>query len=180
MGTFVTLAEVIDQVGKDVVRFIMLTRKNDAGLDFDLAKVVEQSRDNPVFYVQYSHARCCSVLRHAAAMFDAAELAPDSLQLADFGVLTDAAELNLIKTMAAWPRMVEGAAEAHEPHRIAYFLHDLSGAFHALSRVGATAGFAARASSRLSAWACFALVDVGFPPAIAAPHLCSWMLPHAV
>ncbi|MFP6735632.1 MAG: arginine--tRNA ligase [Rhodospirillales bacterium] len=136
-GTFVTLAEVIDQVGKDVVRFIMLTRKNDAGLDFDLAKVVEQSRDNPVFYVQYSHARCCSVLRHAAAMFEPAELAPDSLQLADFGVLTDAAELNLIKTMAAWPRILEAAAEAHEPHRIAYFLHDLSGAFHALWTKGA-------------------------------------------
>jgi arginyl-tRNA synthetase len=124
-------------VGKDVVRFIMLTRKNDAGLDFDLAKVVEQSRDNPVFYVQYSHARCCSVLRHAAAMFEPAELAPDSLQLADFGVLTDAAELNLIKTMAAWPRILEAAAEAHEPHRIAYFLHDLSGAFHALWTKGA-------------------------------------------
>ncbi|MBT3884172.1 MAG: arginine--tRNA ligase [Rhodospirillaceae bacterium] len=136
-GTFVTLAEVIDQVGKDVVRFIMLTRKNDAGLDFDLAKVVEQSRDNPVFYVQYSHARCCSVLRHAADMFEAAELAADSLQKADFSVLSDPAELNLIKSMAAWPRMVEGAAEAHEPHRIAYFLADLSAAFHALWTKGA-------------------------------------------
>ncbi|MAF47057.1 MAG: arginine--tRNA ligase [Rhodospirillales bacterium] len=136
-GTFVTLAEVIDQVGKDVVRFIMLTRKNDAQLDFDLAKVVEQSRDNPVFYVQYSHARCCSVLRHAARMFDAAELSPDSLQLADFSLLADPAELQLIKSMAAWPRMVEGAAEALEPHRIAYFLNDLSASFHALWTKGA-------------------------------------------
>ena len=136
-GTFVTLAEVIEEVGKDVVRFIMLTRKNDAQLEFDLAKVVEQSRGNPVFYVQYSHARCCSVLRHAADMFNETELATDSLKKADFSRLTDPKELDLIKTMAAWPRMVESAAEAHEPHRIAYFLNDLSGAFHALWTKGA-------------------------------------------
>ena len=136
-GTFVTLREVIDQVGKDVVRFLMLTRKNDAQLDFDLAKAVEQSRDNPVFYVQYSHARCCSVLRHAAELFNKTDLTPEALQAADLGLLRDSAELALIKAMAAWPRTVESAAEAHEPHRIAYYLQDVSGAFHALWTKGA-------------------------------------------
>ena len=136
-GTFVTLREVIDQVGKDVVRFLMLTRKNDAQLDFDLAKAVEQSRDNPVFYVQYCHARCCSVLRHAAEVFDEAEFTPIALKAADLSLLSDSAELALIKVMAAWPRTVENAAEAHEPHRIAYYLQDLSSAFHALWTKGA-------------------------------------------
>ena len=136
-GTFVTLREVIDQVGKDVVRFLMLTRKNDAQLDFDLAKAVEQSRDNPVFYVQYCHARCCSVLRHAAEVFDEAEFTPIALKAADLSLLSDSAELALIKVMAAWPRTIENAAEAHEPHRIAYYLHDLSSAFHALWTKGA-------------------------------------------
>ena len=131
-GTFVTLREVIDEVGKDVVRFIMLTRKNDAQLDFDLKKVLEQSRDNPVFYVQYSHARCHSVLRHAAEMFPGEDFSPAALMGANLGLLTDEAELDLIKSMAEWPRVVEGAAEAHEPHRIAYFLLDVSGLFHAL------------------------------------------------
>ena len=131
-GTFVTLREVIDEVGKDVVRFIMLTRKNDAQLDFDLKKVLEQSRDNPVFYVQYSHARCHSVLRHAAEMFPGEDFSPATLMGANLGLLTDEAELDLIKSMAEWPRVVEGAAEAHEPHRIAYFLLDVSGLFHAL------------------------------------------------
>ncbi|MCD6075136.1 MAG: argS, partial [Rhodospirillales bacterium] len=136
-GTFVTLREVIDEVGKDAVRFIMLTRKNDAQLEFDLAKVVEQSRDNPVFYVQYSHARCCSVLRHAADMFPAAELTAEALAKTSLDKLTDPAELSLIKSMAAWPRTVESAAEAHEPHRIAYYLNDLSSYFHALWTKGA-------------------------------------------
>jgi arginyl-tRNA synthetase len=136
-GTFVTLRDLIDEVGKDVVRFIMLTRKNDAQLEFDLAKVMEQTRENPVFYVQYSHARCCSVMRHAADMFSEAELAPDSLARADVSCLTDSAELALIKSMAAWPRTVESAAEAHEPHRIAYYLHELASHFHALWTKGA-------------------------------------------
>ena len=131
-GTFVTLREVIDEVGKDVVRFIMLTRKNDAQLDFDLKKVMEQSRDNPVFYVQYSHARCCSVLRHATEMFEVKEISVDALRGSDLKRLTDPAELALIKIIAAWPQTVESAAEAHEPHRIAYYLHDLSATFHAL------------------------------------------------
>jgi arginyl-tRNA synthetase len=131
-GTFVTLREVIDEVGKDVVRFIMLTRKNDAPLDFDLAQVLEQSRDNPVFYVQYAHARARSVLRHAAAEFpgipqDAAALADGPLKL-----LTDSGELGLIKHLALWPRLLESAAEAYEPHRVAFYLYDLAAAFHGL------------------------------------------------
>ncbi len=131
-GTFVTLSEVIDQVGRDVVRFIMLTRKNDAQLDFDLVRVSEQSRDNPVFYVQYCHARCCSVLRHAAELFTASELDMESLAAAPLERLTDPAELALIKLMVAWPRVVESSAVAHEPHRVAYYLHDLAARFHAL------------------------------------------------
>jgi arginyl-tRNA synthetase len=126
-GTFVTLREVVEEVGKDVVRFIMLTRKNDAPLDFDLAKVTEQSRDNPVFYVQYAHARSRSVLRNAMAEFPQVEsVAPDLHRL------TDSGELALIKLMAGWPRVVESAAEAHEPHRIAFYLYDLAAAFHGL------------------------------------------------
>lgn len=135
-GTFVTLRDVIDEVGKDVVRFIMLTRKSDAQLDFDLAKVTEQSRDNPVFYVQYAHARIRSVFRHASELFDAATLTPAALAQADMGRLTDPAELALIRTMAGWPRLVEGAAEAHEPHRIAYYLYDLAAEFHGLWNKG--------------------------------------------
>ncbi len=131
-GTFVTLREVIDEVGKDVVRFIMLTRKNDAPLDFDLEKVVEQSRENPVFYVQYAHARGCSVQRHAVDEFltipqDDAGLAEVNLDL-----LTDSGELALIRKLAEWPRMVEAAAEAYEPHRIAFYLQDLAASFHGL------------------------------------------------
>ena len=124
-GNFVTLRDLIDEVGKDVVRFLMLTRKNDSQMEFDLVKAVEQSRENPVFYVQYAHARCHSVLRQA----------PDGTarpQGTDVSPLTDPAELDLIKIMAQWPRMVEQAAEAHEPHRIATYLHDLASAFHAL------------------------------------------------
>ncbi|MEE3000053.1 MAG: arginine--tRNA ligase [Pseudomonadota bacterium] len=131
-GTFVTLREVIDKVGKDVVRFIMLTRKNDAQLDFDLTKVLEQSRDNPVFYVQYSHARCCSVLRQATELFKAEEVSTEAIRNSDFSHLTDPAELALIKLIAAWPQTLKGAAEAHEPHRIAYYLQDLSATFHSL------------------------------------------------
>jgi arginyl-tRNA synthetase len=127
-GTFVTLRDVVEAVGKDVVRFIMLTRRNDAPLDFDFAKVTEKSRDNPVFYVQYAHARICSVERNAATIdgLDAA------VSLDDLAALADADEIALIKMMAGWPRMVESAAEAHEPHRIAFYLYDLASAFHAL------------------------------------------------
>jgi arginyl-tRNA synthetase len=129
-GTFVTLREVIEEVGKDVVRFIMLTRKNDAALDFDLVEVMEQSRDNPVFYVQYCHARCRSILRHAAAEIPEISLDPVALAGADLNRLTDSGELDLIKLLAEWPRLLESAAEAHEPHRVAFYLYDLAAAFH--------------------------------------------------
>jgi arginyl-tRNA synthetase len=131
-GTFVTLRELVDAVGRDVVRFIMLTRKNDAQLDFDLVKVREQSRDNPVFYVQYAHARTHSVARMAQEAFPDGDFSQASLRGADLARLTDSDELGLIKTIAAWPRTVEGAAEAHEPHRLAFYLYDLAAAFHAL------------------------------------------------
>ena len=124
-GSFVTLAEVVEEVGKDVVRFTMLTRKNDAQMDFDFAKVVEASKDNPVFYVQYAHARISSLKRKAAE----AGLSLDGP--ADLGLL-DAEELALVKVAAQYPRVLEGAALAHEPHRIAFYLYDLAAAFHAL------------------------------------------------
>lgn len=135
-GTFVALREVIDEVGRDVVRFIMLTRTNDAPLDFDLVAALEQSRDNPVFYVQYAHARARSVLRHAAEAMPGAALSPAALAAHSTRRLTDSAELDLIKTLAAWPRVVETAAEVHEPHRIAFYLHEAAAAFHALWNKG--------------------------------------------
>ena len=131
-GTFVTLREVIDEVGKDVVRFIMLTRKNDAPLDFDLEKVVEQSRENPVFYVQYAHARGCSVQRHAVEEFLTIPQDDAGLADVDLNLLTDSGELALIKKLAEWPRMVEAAAEAYEPHRIAFYLQEVAASFHGL------------------------------------------------
>jgi arginyl-tRNA synthetase len=135
-GDFVTLREVVDEVGKDAVRFMMLYRKNDAVLDFDLAKVIEQSRENPVFYVQYGHARGHSVFRNARAVVpdlpedDAARAA----FLGDAAVerLSDPAELDLLRRLALYPRTVEAAATAHEPHRIAFYLYDLASEFHAL------------------------------------------------
>jgi arginyl-tRNA synthetase len=139
-GEFVTLREVVDEVGRDAVRFMMLFRKNDAVLDFDLAKVIEQSRDNPVFYVQYAHARCHSVFRNAHEAFpglptDINEL----LQAADVSRLSDPAELALVRQIALYPRVVEAAAAAHEPHRIAFYLFDLASEFHALWTLGNTA-----------------------------------------
>ena len=135
-GTFVTLRDVIDKVGKDVVRFIMLTRKNDAPLEFDFAKVMEQSRDNPVFYVQYAHARACSVRRNAAEAFGPESVTSNRLADSNLDRLTQADELGLIRTMAAWPRLVESAAEAHEPHRLAFYLYDLAAEFHSLWNKG--------------------------------------------
>ncbi|TWT06024.1 arginine--tRNA ligase [Reyranella sp. CPCC 100927] len=129
-GTFVTLRDLLDEVGPDVVRFTMLTRKNDAPFDFDLEKATEQSRDNPVWYVQYAHARTRSVLRQAAAAgFDQLDAA--TLAVAPHGRLVDAGELALIKLLAQWPRQVEAAAQAHEPHRIAFYLYELASQFHA-------------------------------------------------
>ncbi|TAH37601.1 MAG: arginine--tRNA ligase [Alphaproteobacteria bacterium] len=135
-GTFVTLRDVLEDVGKDVFRFVIMTRKNDVAFDFDLVKVKEQSKDNPVFYVQYAHARICSVMRHAAEMFGAATIATDQLKKANFSLLNDEAEMGLIKLMAAWPRAIEAAALAHEPHRLCFYIQDLAAAFHSLWNKG--------------------------------------------
>ena len=139
-GDFVTLREVVNEVGRDAVRFMMLYRKNDAVLDFDLAKVIEQSRDNPVFYVQYGHARGQSVFRNARAAFP--DLPVDIAGLADTAQLdrlSDPAELALMRRIALYPRVIEGAALAHEPHRIAFYLFDLASEFHALWTLGNSA-----------------------------------------
>ncbi|AQQ06780.1 arginine--tRNA ligase [Roseibium algicola] len=129
-GDFITLRDVVDEVGPDPVRFMMLFRKNDAPLDFDFKKVTEQSKDNPVFYVQYGHARCCSVLRQAADELKEAGYAVDDLAGADFTLLDDIGEQELIAKMAEWPKVVEAAAETHEPHRIAFYLHELASSLH--------------------------------------------------
>lgn len=129
-GTFVTLRDVVEQAGADVTRFHMLTRKNDAPLDFDFDKVLEQSKDNPVFYVQYAHARVCSVLRKAAeAGWD---MSDTRLAKVDLSGDWHEAELSLVKKIAEWPRLVEIAARANEPHRIAFYLYDLASELHAL------------------------------------------------
>ncbi|MEA2863540.1 MAG: arginyl-tRNA synthetase [Bradyrhizobium sp.] len=135
-GEFVTLREVVDEVGRDAVRFMMLYRKNDAVLDFDLAKVIEQSRENPVFYVQYGHARGHSVFRNARELVPELpeEAGARAAFLGDGAVerLTDPAELDLLRRLALYPRTIEAAAAAHEPHRIAFYLYDLASEFHAL------------------------------------------------
>jgi arginyl-tRNA synthetase len=123
-GEFVTLRDMVEEVGSDALRFMMLMRKNDAPLDFDLAKVLEQSRENPVFYVQYGHARGTSILRKAAE----AGLATDAA--ADLSVLDDEGEVAILKKLAEWPRVIEAAAQAHEPHRVAFYLYDLASSFH--------------------------------------------------
>jgi arginyl-tRNA synthetase len=129
-GDFVTLREVVEEVGADPVRFMMLYRKNDATLEFDLARVIEQSKDNPVFYVQYAHARGHSVLRQAVAAFPDLAVSAAALGKADFARLTDAGERALIKLIAQYPRVIEQASIQHEPHRIAFYLHELASAFH--------------------------------------------------
>ena len=126
-GNFVTLRDVVDQVGPDVTRFVMLTRKNDAPLDFDFDKVTEQSRDNPVFYVQYAHARVRSVLRKAAEQ---------GIVLTDTAHLEDEAEFAVARKLAEWPRLVEIAARTHEPHRVAFYLYELASEFHGLWNKG--------------------------------------------
>jgi arginyl-tRNA synthetase len=135
-GTFVTLREVVDEVGKDVFRFMMLTRRNDQALDFDFAKVAEQSKDNLVFYVQYAHARAASVMRHAAEALPDDDLSDGALVAAALERLSEPAELALIRLLAQWPRLVESAAEAHEPHRIAFYLQEVAAQFHMLWNKG--------------------------------------------
>ena len=126
-GTFITVRDVIESVGADVIRFIMLTRRSEQTLDFDFAKVTEQSRDNPVFYVQYAHARACSVLRQTG------ETADEGAALDQLG---DPAEMAVLRQLASWPKLVVSAANAHEPHRVAFYLMDLAAAFHALWTAG--------------------------------------------
>jgi arginyl-tRNA synthetase len=141
-GTFVSLREVVEHkgIGKDIFRFIMLTRKNDAPLEFDFAKVTEQSKDNAVFYVQYAHARAKSVFRNAGREIPGLAMDRDALKAAPLDRLDGEAELALIKFLANWPRIVETAAAAHEPHRVAFYLYDLAGAFHGLWTKGRDTG----------------------------------------
>ena len=135
-GTFITVRDVLDEVGKDILRFVMLMRKNDQDMDFDLAKVKEQSKDNPVFYVQYAHARAKSVLRMAASQMPDAYAAAEKAGGVDASLLSHPAELSLMKLLAVWPRLVEQAAVAHEPHRIIYYLQEVAASFHGLWNVG--------------------------------------------
>lgn len=135
-GSFITMRDVVDEVGRDVVRFIMLTRKNDAPLDFDFDRVTEQSKDNPVFYVQYAHARVHSVLKKAEAQFGDADYSDKNLAKANMALLNDDAEIDMIKALSQWPRVVEQAALSHEPHRIAFYLYDLASEFHSLWNKG--------------------------------------------
>src|ERR1700709_666958 len=129
-GDFVTLREVVDEVGADAVRFMMLMRKNDAPLDFDLAKVIEQSQDNPVFYVQYAHARAASVARQGRLAFPDLDQTPAALAGADLSLLVDESERALMRALASFPRVVLQAADAREPHRIAFFAHEMATQFH--------------------------------------------------
>jgi len=135
-GNIITLREMVEEVGKDAVRFFIMTRTPDSELEFDFAKVVEQSRDNPVFYVQYAHARCYSVFRNAKEMFPGVDVSAESLAKANVAKLNSPEEIGLVRMMASWPRAVEAAAEAHEPHRVAFYLHDLAGVFHAFWNKG--------------------------------------------
>src|SRR5215217_919913 len=135
-GDFVTLREVVDEVGRDPVRFMMLYRKNDATLDFDLAKVVEQSKDNPVFYVQYAHARCASVFRQAREAFPDLDLTSAALGGADLSILQDEGEIEIARRVAQFPRVIEAAAASHEPHRVAFYLYELASSFHSLWNKG--------------------------------------------
>ncbi len=134
-GEFVTLREVVDEVGKDAVRFDMLYRKNDAVLDFDLAKVIEATRENPVFYVQYGHARGQSIFRNARVEMPdlpaMAQARAAKFKTAGFDRLSDDGELSLLRKLALYPRMIEAAASAHEPHRVAFYLYELASEFHA-------------------------------------------------
>ncbi len=135
-GNFITAREVIDEVGADALRFIMLTRKNDAPFDFDLAKVIEQSKDNPIFYVQYAHARCCSVLRNLKASGLLPNVENEKIDVAVLENLADESEIELIRKIATFPRIIEMAVTNYEPHRLAFYLQELAALFHALWNKG--------------------------------------------
>ena len=130
-GTFITLRDVLDAVGGGVMRFIMLTRQSNQTLEFDYSRALDQSKDNPYFYVQYAHARACSVLNHGADMFDDMDVSK-----ADLEKLNRPETLSVIKALSAWPRLVEQAATAREPHRVAFYLQDLASAFHGWWNMG--------------------------------------------
>ena len=130
-GDFITLRDVVDEVGVDSVRFMMLYRKSSESLDFDFAKVTEQSKDNPVFYVQYAHARCASVMRQALEIFPDLDVSPEALASADITDLVHESELALIAKLGEYPRMIEAAASGQEPHRVAFYLYDLASLLHA-------------------------------------------------
>ena len=130
-GDLVTLADVVDEVGADATRFMLMYRRNDASMDFDFALVKEQTKDNPVFYVQYAHARAYSIFKTAAKDMPELDLTPNGLAAAEVELLTSQADLDLVRVLAAWPRTVTAAAIAHEPHRIAFYVHELAAALHA-------------------------------------------------
>ncbi|QYO78277.1 arginine--tRNA ligase [Devosia salina] len=129
-GDLVTLADVVDEVGADATRFMLLFRRNDASMDFDFALVKEQTRDNPVFYVQYAHARACSIFRTAERDMPELDISPAALAAAEVEMLGSSADIELIRLLGAWPRTVAAATLAHEPHRIAFYVHELAGALH--------------------------------------------------
>ncbi len=135
-GNIITLREMVEEVGVGSVRFFMMTRTPDTPLEFDFAKVVEQSKDNPVFYVQYAHARCCSVERNAREMFPGIDTSLGALAKADMSKVATEDEQRLVRLMAGWPRFVEAAAEAHEAHRVAFYLHELASEFHSFWNKG--------------------------------------------
>ncbi|MBY0428528.1 MAG: arginine--tRNA ligase [Alphaproteobacteria bacterium] len=135
-GNIITLREMVEEVGADSVRFTILTRSFDSQFEFDFAKTKEQSRDNPVFYIQYAHARCCSVLRHAAEMFPNADLSVKALANTDLSILTSEDDIALIRFLCNWPKLVEAAAQTREPHRISFYLYDLAGMFHSFWNKG--------------------------------------------
>ena len=130
-GDFKLVRDVVNEIGKDPIRFMMLYRKNDAPLDFDFEKVTEKSKDNPVFYVQYAHARCASIFREAKTAFPSNEFSLSELARANFDLISDEGEIEIIQKLAIWPRIIEGATEHREPHRIAFFLYELASVFHA-------------------------------------------------
>jgi len=129
-GDLVLLSDVVEEVGPDATRFMLLYRRNDAAMDFDFAVVKEQTRDNPVFYVQYAHARTYSVFRKVAEEMPELDISVEALAKADISLLASEADLELIKALAQWPRIVASAASAHEPHRVAFYLYELAAAFH--------------------------------------------------
>ena len=135
-GKFISLKKVLDNVGKDVTRFIMLLRKNNEDIDFDLEKITEESKDNPVFYVQYAHARCCSVLREAKNYFNPKEISLNEIKKNDLKNLNDKNEILLIKEVVKWPKIIEDSVHYHEPHRITFFLQSLSSKFHSFWNYG--------------------------------------------